>query len=511
MLKGIDVSTHQGVINWDKVKAAGIEFAMLRAGYGRNNIDKQFKRNIEECNRLGIPAGVYWFSYALSEADAAREAESVLNLIKPYRIEYPVVYDLEYDTLRYARDHGVIIDKALASKMVRAFCEKIEAAGYYAMNYANLDYTRNMFEPDLRQKYDLWYAQYSSAISKEIGQVNLWQYSDKGSVDGIAGNVDMNYDYRNYKALITKLGLNNLKAQETQEKTPEVIQVSTVLKQGSKGPEVKVIQEILNRDGHGLATDGDFGKGTKAAVIAFQKKNKLTADGVVGPQTQAALKKLQARKYRVEKPDKQTVLIRVKKADVAKLDVLDSKGSFETVRSMRARQMTKPDLIFNGGLYNTGDGASGSAFTDEGKVITQGFYSKFSLLVDNAGAIRFGYPDANTRDRLGSSPSLIANGQVFMDRTGLGDAFLTTRHPRTAFAETADEYIIVMVHGRKPLKFHRGVTILELIAIMQKLGAINAINLDGGGSSIVLGDDGQPINEPLENRGIDNSVCIYLK
>lgn len=208
MLRGIDVSKHQGLINWNRVKAAGIQFAMIRAGYGKNNIDTQFVRNITECNRLGIPVGIYWFSYALNEKMAAEEAQKVLEIIRPYKVEYPVVFDLEYDTIDYAKKKGITIDKAMASKMVEAFCSTIEKAGYYAMNYANLDYLRNMFDPGLRTKYDLWYAQYASEVNSQVGSVGIWQYTSSGKVDGISGNVDMNIAYKDYKAIISKAGLN---------------------------------------------------------------------------------------------------------------------------------------------------------------------------------------------------------------------------------------------------------------------------------------------------------------
>lgn len=208
MLRGIDVSKHQGLINWNRVKAAGIQFAMIRAGYGKNNIDTQFVRNITECNRLGIPVGVYWFSYALNEKMAAEEAQKVLEIIRPYKVEYPVVFDLEYDTIEYAKKKGITINKAMASKMVEAFCGTIEKAGYYAMNYANLDYLRNMFDPGLRTKYDLWYAQYASEVNSQVGSVGIWQYTSSGKVDGISGNVDMNIAYKDYKAIISKAGLN---------------------------------------------------------------------------------------------------------------------------------------------------------------------------------------------------------------------------------------------------------------------------------------------------------------
>lgn len=213
-LKGIDVSKHQGTINWAKVKAAGIQFAIIRAGYGRNNIDSQFKRNISECNRLGIPCGVYWFSYALNEAEAKKEAEYCLAAIKPYKVEYPVYFDLEYDTARYMQEHGVRLTKAIATAHARAFLNVIEQAGYYAANYANPDYLSRFFDTSDNGtgRYDLWLANYKANpnLASPPRECGMWQYSSKGSVSGITGNVDMNVSYRDYPALIRKAGRNNL-------------------------------------------------------------------------------------------------------------------------------------------------------------------------------------------------------------------------------------------------------------------------------------------------------------
>ena len=206
--KGIDVSTHQGIIDWAAVKAAGIEFAIIRAGYGKNNIDKQFKRNIGECNRLGIPCGVYWFSYALTVEDARREAEYCIAAVKPYKLDYPVVFDLEYDTVRYAKDNGVTITKALATQMVMAFCSRVEELGYYAANYMNSDYSKNMFDMGQLSRFDLWYAWYNSSCNRS--DAGLWQYTNSGKVSGIAGKVDMNTAFKDYPAIIQAAGLNGL-------------------------------------------------------------------------------------------------------------------------------------------------------------------------------------------------------------------------------------------------------------------------------------------------------------
>lgn len=195
MLKAIDVSEHQGYINWEQVKG-NIDFAMIRAGYGHNNIDKQFIRNISECNRLNIPVGVYWFSYAHDVEGAKAEANYVLEAIKPYKVDYPISYDLEYDTLRYANQQGYTIDKRTATDMVNAFCSTIENSGFKAMNYANPDFINNKFYQS-EISYPLWLAWYG--VSEDRAKAYspaMWQYSESGSVSGIGTNsVDMNYCY----------------------------------------------------------------------------------------------------------------------------------------------------------------------------------------------------------------------------------------------------------------------------------------------------------------------------
>ena len=198
MLKGIDVSEHQGRIDWERVKG-NIDFAMLRAGYGRNNIDKQFIRNIEECNRLGIPVGIYWFSYAWNTEMARNEARYVLEAIKGYRVDYPISFDLEYDTLNYASKNGVTIGKRLATDMINAFCSTIENAGYKAMNYANPDFINNKFY-NSEVNYPLWLAWYGVNEDKAKSyNCAIWQYTDTGVLEGInSSRVDYNYCYEDF-------------------------------------------------------------------------------------------------------------------------------------------------------------------------------------------------------------------------------------------------------------------------------------------------------------------------
>lgn len=194
-LKGIDVSQWQGNIDWQSVKSAGVQFAMLRAGYGRNNLDTKFHRNAQGAVAAGIPIGLYWFSYALNVDMARKEAQYAVELAKKYKITWPIAYDLEYDTVSYALKNGVTITKSLATQMAKAFCEEIKRLGYLPMVYTNLDYLNRYFDRS-QLPYDLWYAQYAPAA--DVKEKAIWQYSSKGSVAGIEGAVDLNYGYKDY-------------------------------------------------------------------------------------------------------------------------------------------------------------------------------------------------------------------------------------------------------------------------------------------------------------------------
>lgn len=212
--KYIDISKWQGDVDFAKLKGK-VDGVIIRAGYGQNNIDEKFKRNISECNRLGIPCGVYWFSYAYTEEMAKKEAEYCLAAIKPYKVELPVCFDFEYDSVEYAQKNGVGVGKTLATALCHAFCGVIEKAGYYAMNYTNGDYLSRYFDASTL-RYDLWYAAWPSKPdpNKPPRECGIWQYSSKGSVPGISGNVDMNYAYKDYPAIIKKAGLNIPKKDE---------------------------------------------------------------------------------------------------------------------------------------------------------------------------------------------------------------------------------------------------------------------------------------------------------
>lgn len=204
MWKGIDVSYAQAKIDWDKVKG-NIDFAIIRAGYGKGNVDSRFHDNIKACNRLGIPCGIYWFSYALNDTMAKAEAEYCYNLIKNYKIDYPVCFDYEYDSYDYAKKHNAAPSSDMLAKIATAFLSRIEELGYYSMNYTNPDFLNRGFSK-IADRFDTWLAQWGvSAPSKSCG---MWQYSSKGSVPGINGNVDMDISYNDYPTIIANLSLN---------------------------------------------------------------------------------------------------------------------------------------------------------------------------------------------------------------------------------------------------------------------------------------------------------------
>ena len=204
--RGIDVSKHQGVIDWQKVKASGIAFAMIRAGYGAGTIDTRAHRNFSECNRLGLPCGAYWFSYAHTEEMARREARACLAAVAPYRLDYPIAFDFEYDSVTRAAKAGVTVTKELASRIARAFCETVEAAGHYVLNYANRDYLGRYFDAGVQARYDLWLAQWPKEPDlSRPPECGIWQYASTGRVPGIDGDVDLDVAYRDYPALIAQL------------------------------------------------------------------------------------------------------------------------------------------------------------------------------------------------------------------------------------------------------------------------------------------------------------------
>ena len=193
---GIDVSKWNGNIDWNSVKAGGVSYVMIRCGYRGSSTgalieDPKFKANIAGANAAGINVGIYFFTQALNEKEAVEEASMTLELIKKYKISYPVFLDVESG----GRANG--IDKGTRTAVCKAYCETIQNSGYTAGIYANKTWLSSKMDAGALGAYKIWLAQYAAAPSYG-GRYNLWQYSDKGSVPGIKGNVDLNLSYLGY-------------------------------------------------------------------------------------------------------------------------------------------------------------------------------------------------------------------------------------------------------------------------------------------------------------------------
>jgi GH25 family lysozyme M1 (1,4-beta-N-acetylmuramidase) len=207
--KGIDVSKWQGVIDWNKVKAAGIEFAMIRSSFGKENkakqTDAQFHANMTGAKAAGILCGAYHYSYATTVEEAKQEAAFFLDIIKGYSFDFPVAFDIEDKS---QRDLG----RDRITDIIVAFCDTVEKAGYYVSVYTNLDWLKNRIDVDRVKRFDIWLAQWTDKPTYG-GDFGMWQYTSDGSVAGIGGRVDMDIAYKDYAALIKNAGLNNKKGQ----------------------------------------------------------------------------------------------------------------------------------------------------------------------------------------------------------------------------------------------------------------------------------------------------------
>ena len=235
----IDVSFAQKKIYWEQVKAAGFEGAIIQCGYGDNissQDDKYWKYNADECTRLGIPFGVYLYSYATSMEQAESEAQHVLRLVKGYKLSYPIYLDLE--------EEGTLNGSASPVDRANRFGDIIEAAGYMCGIYANLNWWNNYLQG--LNRFTKWIAQYNSQCDYNGSGKDIWQYSSTGQVAGISRNVDMNECYRDFPS---ELGAPRPtpapKPQPSDNITPGVNFIYSVrLEDGTILPEVTNLQDF---------------------------------------------------------------------------------------------------------------------------------------------------------------------------------------------------------------------------------------------------------------------------
>ncbi len=197
---GVDISSHQESVDWEALAASPVDFVILRAGYrgygdGSVNIDSYFAENIAAARNAGLGVGIYFFSQALTPDEAEEEARAVLSQLADYQIDYPIYYDWEPISDENART--ATISATEITSCAQRFCQTIEAAGYRAGVYFNLDIALSYYHLTDLMDYEFWLAEYQDTPSYPFA-FGMWQYTNEGSVPGVTGNVDMNLCFKAY-------------------------------------------------------------------------------------------------------------------------------------------------------------------------------------------------------------------------------------------------------------------------------------------------------------------------
>ena len=203
-IKAIDLSYHNGNVDFKKVKASGINSVILRTGFGLyspKQIDKRFCEYYDKAKEAGMFVGAYHYSYADGFSAAGEEAKAMLRIIEDRKFELPLFFDIEEKKQK-------LMSKKMCSQMVRTFCNTLEEAGYWAGVYSFDSFFGSNLEDDIVQRYTTWVARIENLKPMTCKRYDIWQYSWRGKVDGIKGDVDMDYIYRDFPQLINKAHLN---------------------------------------------------------------------------------------------------------------------------------------------------------------------------------------------------------------------------------------------------------------------------------------------------------------
>ncbi len=194
MIPGIDISEWQGHVDFNAVKASGVKFVLIRAGYGRpaSQEDRYFAEHYTQAKAAGLQVGAYWYSYAISPTDAAIEARACLTVLGNRHFDFPIYFDLE-EKWQFANGRN------FCDSLVKSFCSILEQNGCYAGLYISRSSLQNYISTAVAQRYAIWIAEYGSRCNYRI-----WQHSSTGSVPGVNGNCDLDYAYIDYAAVIDK-------------------------------------------------------------------------------------------------------------------------------------------------------------------------------------------------------------------------------------------------------------------------------------------------------------------
>lgn len=282
--KGIDVSKWQGNnVDFKKVKKAGYSFVMINAGYGKyaHQKDECFETNYKKAKLAGLKVGAYWYSYALTEAEAKEEAKVFIEAIKNKTFEMPIAFDIE-DSSQTKLSQDTI------GKIINAFCSYCESKNYFVMLYSYADFLNNKVPSSCKTKYSVWLAEFDKAKPTVYkGNYDMWQYTSKGSVSGVSGNCDCNNAYKDFTKIIKEKGFNGF------PKTPIAVPTAKTMdtkgfKSGDDSLGVLAFKELIalakKKGLHSVNVDENsiFGDGTKKAVNTLLKKWGYKENGIAG-------------------------------------------------------------------------------------------------------------------------------------------------------------------------------------------------------------------------------------
>ena len=335
-MKGIDISSWQGNVNMKRVKTeGGVKRVILRAGWGKNGIDPKYDANAQAMLNLEIPGGIYWFSYAYTELMALDEGRFAVAAAKKYWKKCYIAYDFEYDSVNNARKNGVNVTKTMATTFAINFLTVVAEAGFIPVLYLNQDYWNNYFDVDKIKSFipglKIWYACWYNSNKTDVvtplpasikKNVDIWQYSSKGQVPGISGNVDMNEVYFedevepvpvNPSTIVPNINIQNFQLAANKDGYSKKAIAEDLAVDGIDGPKTQAVRKtillkVYYKDGYPkvkcagdvvawLQTrlkemeldpgeiDGLYGAKTEKAVRAFQTKNNLVVDGIAGYNT----------------------------------------------------------------------------------------------------------------------------------------------------------------------------------------------------------------------------------
>ena len=294
MRHGIDVSKHNGNINWKNVKNSNkVDFAILRAGFGKvlSQKDTKFEQNYQGCVENNIPVGVYWYSYAKTVDEAIQEAKVCLQVLNNRKLQFPVYFDFEERSQLNTGKNNV-------SAMADAFCKTIQDGGYTPGLYSMKSGLTDFLTTEMKNKYTVWVAQINCKQTSYAGPYDMWQYSWKGRVNGITGDVDMSYCYND------NLGKTN-----------------DIVTPQPRDIELKSVDEIAKE-----VLEGKWGNGT-------DRKKRLTEAGYNYAAVQEAVNKLlkqsvpAQRTYTVKRGDTLSAIAKKYNTTVKKI-VADNKPKY---------------------------------------------------------------------------------------------------------------------------------------------------------------------------------------